>query len=91
VTTTVWTDPVECPGAGQQIIPRVFSARGDGTWAVKEDAAFFATTLFGDRDGQGHGPAGPRGIARVPDLLLGSVLDAAEQGPGECIHLEVQR
>lgn len=84
----VWIDPHECMGAGtcEQIAPEVFHARGDGTWVVKEDAAFFgSTTVF---DGI-SAPDGAGGVARIPDIVLDAVLDAAEQCPGECIYMEV--
>ncbi len=92
--TTLWIDGAECLGAGtcEQIAPEVFSAHDDGTWVVKEDAAFFGVnTVFDGGDGPGHGPSGPSGIARVPEPLIESIIDAAEQCPGECIHVEVRR
>lgn len=84
----VWIDPHECMGAGtcEQIAPEVFHPRGDGTWVVKEDARFFGTTRIFDGIDQ---PGGIAGIARIPDGLFDMVLDAAEQCPGECIHMEV--
>jgi ferredoxin len=88
----VWIDPAECMGAGtcEQIAPDVFQARGDGIWAVKEDATFFgATTIFDGSGGPGRGPDGPHGTARVPDDIFESVVDAAEQCPAECIFMEV--
>lgn len=84
----VWIDPHECMGAGTcaQIAPEVFHPRGDGTWVVKEDGAFFGTTTVFDGV---NAPDGPNGIARIPDPMLVAVLDAAEQCPGECIFMEV--
>jgi ferredoxin len=93
MTTTVWIEPAACMGAGtcEQMVPEVFIAGSDGTWVVKEDATFFgATTVFDGRIGAGHAPGGPRGVARIPEPLLATVIDAAEQCPGECIHLEVR-
>jgi ferredoxin len=84
----VWIDPVECMGAGtcEQIAPDVFHPRGDGTWVVKESAQFFGSTrLFDGVDG----PEGADGTARIPEPLFDSVVDAAEQCPGECIFVEV--
>ncbi len=89
---TVWIDPAACMGAGtcSQIAPEVFSARGDGTWVVKEEAVFFgATTVFDGNDAPGHGPEGHHGQARVPHQLIDDVIDAAEECPGECIFVEV--
>ena len=84
----VWIEPSECMGAGtcEQIAPEVFHPRGDGTWVVKEDGSFFgATTVF---DGAAA-PDGPDGVARIPDHLVETVIDAAEQCPAECIFMEV--
>lgn len=89
---TVWIDPGACMGAGtcSQIAPEVFSARGDGTWVVREDAAFFGkTTLFDGHGTPGHGPEGHNGQARIPHQLIDDVIDAAEECPGECIFVEV--
>ncbi len=88
----VWIDPVLCTGAGtcEQIVPEVFSSRGDGLWAVKEDAVFFGiTTIFDGLPGDGHGPDGTGGLARVPEQLHDEVIDAAEMCPAECIYVEV--
>lgn len=86
----VWIEPAECMGAGtcEQIVPDVFADRGDGLWAVRESAAHFgADVVFDGRQGAGHGPDGEQGRARVPDLLLDDVLDAADECPGECIFV----
>lgn len=88
---TVWIDNDACMGAGtcEQISPGVFHALGDGTWGVKEDAAFFGqTVVFDGAPGAGHGPLGFGGRARVPEQLLETVVDAAEECPGECIFVE---
>jgi len=88
----VWIEPDECMGAGTcaQIAPEVFHPAGDGTWVVKEDGQFFgATTVFDGGAGPGHGPAGPNGLARIPDHAFDAVVDAAEQCPAECIFMEV--
>ena len=89
--TRVWIDPDECTGAGncRTIAPQVFQPRGDGTFVVTEDAAFFGeTTVFDGVDAPGHGPDGAAGLARVPDSLLADVVDAAQLCPGQCIYLE---
>lgn len=87
----VWIDPVNCMGAGtcEQVAPAVFTARSDGLWAVKEDGRYFgSTTVFDGRPGDGHGPEGLAGRARIPDGLLDLVIEAAEECPGECIFVE---
>jgi ferredoxin len=72
-------------GTCEQIAPEVFHARNDGLWAVKEDAAYFgALRVF---DGS-SAPDGFAGMARVPSGLEDYVVDAAEQCPGECVHLD---
>jgi ferredoxin len=89
--TKVWIDGDGCMGAGTcaQIVPDVFQARHDGTFAVKEDAAYFETTMvFDGLSGEGHGPDGFEGQARVPDHLVEQVVEAAEECPAECIFLE---
>jgi ferredoxin len=90
--TKVWIDTDACMGAGTcaQIVPEVFHARHDGTWAVKEDAAHFgATVIFDSLSDEGHGPDGFEGQARVPERLVDLVVEAAEECPGECIFLEL--
>lgn len=84
----VWIDPAECMGAGtcEQIVPDVFAERRDGTWAVKEDARHFGATIVFDG---GAAPDGVAGRARIPAPLVELVVEAAEECPGECIHLEV--
>ena len=47
-----------------------------------------ATIVFDAKDGAGHGPDGGRGVARIPDVLLDSAVEAAEECPGECIMIE---
>jgi ferredoxin len=74
-------------GAGtcEQIAPLLFTARRDGTWAVREDARFFGTTrVFDGADA----PEGRAGRARVPAQLIELAYEAAEECPGECIHIE---
>ena len=79
-------------GAGTcaEIVPDVFSARHDGTWAVKEAAAHFGSTIvFNGLSGDGHGPDGIEGQARVPSHLVDVVVEAAEECPAECIFIEL--
>ena len=87
----VWIDTDECMGAGtcEQIVPEVFYDRGDGWWAVGEEAAHFGQNIiFDGRTGNGHGPDGSAGTARVPGELSDLVIEAADECPAECIYLE---
>jgi len=90
--TRVWIDADACMGAGTcaQVAPDVFQARHDGTWAVKEDAAHFGSTVvFDGLAGDGHAPDGFQGQARVPEHLVDLVVEAAEECPAECIFVEL--
>ncbi len=87
----VWIDQDLCTGDGicEEIAPAVFTARDDGLWVVKEEAEYFGKTIvFDGAEGDGHGPDGARGVARVPDELIDDVIEAAEECPGECIMIE---
>ncbi len=87
----VWIDQDLCTGDGicEEIAPDVFVGRDDGLWVVKEDAAHFGKTIvFDGQEGDGHGPEGSRGVARVPDSQLDIVVESAEECPGECIMIE---
>ena len=87
----VWIDQDLCTGDGicEEICGDVFTARDDGLWVVKEEAKHFGTTIvFDGRDGDGHGPDAGRGVARIPDSLIDSAVEAAEECPGECIMIE---
>jgi len=87
----VWIDQDLCTGDGicEEIAPDVFLGRDDGLWVVKEEASNFgATIIFDGVDGDGHGPDGSRGVARVPDSQVDVVVEAAEECPGECIMIE---
>ena len=44
--------------------------------------------MFDGSDGPGHGPDGGKGVARIPDSLIDSAVEAAEECPGECIMIE---
>ena len=87
----VWIDQDLCTGDGicEEIAPDVFEGRDDGLWVVKEEARHFGSTIFfDDVGGDGHGPEGSRGVARVPDNLIEDVIESAEECPGECIMIE---
>ncbi|NNC93734.1 MAG: ferredoxin [Acidimicrobiia bacterium] len=87
----VWIDQDLCTGDGlcEEIAPDVFQGRDDGLWIVKEEAKHFGTTtIFDGAEGDGHGPEGASGLARVPDGMDDTVIEAAEECPGECIFIE---
>ena len=87
----VWIDQDLCTGDGicEEIAPDVFQQRDDGLWIVKEEAKHFGETIiFDGAEGEGHGPEGSRGVARVPDSLIADTIEAAEECPGECIMIE---
>ena len=87
----VWIDQDLCTGDGicEEIAPDVFYGRDDGLWVVKEEARHFGTTVVFDvQEGEGHGPEGSSGVARVPDGQIDIVVEAAEECPGECIMIE---
>jgi ferredoxin len=87
----VWIDQDLCTGDGicEEIAPDVFVGRDDGLWVVKEEASHFGKTIvFDAAEGEGHGPEGSRGVARVPDGMIDDVVEAATECPGECIMIE---
>ena len=86
--TKVWIDQDLCTGDGlcAEICPDVFFGMDDGLYYVKEEAKHYqAVKLF---DGKAN-DAGAAGMARVPDSLLDSVIESAEECPGECIFIEL--
>ncbi len=86
--TKVWIDQDLCTGDGlcAEICPDVFFGQDDGLYYVKETVGNYgAETLY---DGKAN-VAGAAGQARVPDKLLDSVIESAEECPGECIFIEV--
>jgi ferredoxin len=90
----VWIDQDLCTGDGicEEITPDVFTSRDDGLWVVKEEEEHFGRTkVFDGGDGEGHGPDGATGLARVPDHLLDDAIESAEECPGECIFFEPYR
>lgn len=87
----VWIDQDLCTGDGicEEIAPDVFEGRDDGLWVVKEEAKHFGAALvFDGEEGDGHGPEGSRGVARVPEGMEEDVIESAEECPGECIMIE---
>ncbi len=84
----VWIDQDLCTGDGlcEEIATDVFFGLDDGLFYVKESAENFGTEkLF---DGTSN-PAGAEGTARIPEGQEDSVIEAAEECPGECIFIEV--
>jgi ferredoxin len=78
----VWIDQDLCTGDGLcvEITPDIFFMGDDGLAYVKD------VTEVGDA-------RNPRlkmatGLADVPDNLLNSVIESAEECPGECIFLD---
>ena len=83
----VWIDQDLCTGDGlcEEIAPEVFFAQDDGLYYAKESSGNFGTEkLF---DGVTN-PASHEGLARIPDGEIESVIEAAEECPGECIFIE---
>ena len=83
----VWIDQDLCTGDGicEEICPDVFLGRDDGLWVVKEESSHFGATVVFDGN---QAPDGAQGVARVPDSLIDAAVEAAEEGPGECIMIE---
>ncbi len=83
----VWIDQDLCTGDGicEEIAPDVFHGRDDGLWVVKEEASIFGKSIIFDGEAA---PDGARGVARVPDDQIDTVVEAAEECPGECIMIE---
>ena len=84
----VWIDQDLCTGDGicVEIAPAIFEMDDDGLAYVKEVGW---PNRFGP-SGSGDGPAkqSAEGTVAVPDKELDSVIDAAEECPGECIFIE---
>lgn len=83
----VWIDQDLCTGDGlcEEIAPDVFVGLDDGLFYVKEVAdQWGADKVF---DGESN-PAMAEGRARIPESLLESVIEAAEECPGECIFID---
>ena len=74
----VWIDQDLCTGDGlcEEIAPEGFTLLDDGLAYVKED------------DDVKSNPGGAVGVAQVRAGLEESVIEAAEECPGECIFIE---
>jgi ferredoxin len=86
----VWIDQDLCTGDGlcAEIAPAIFEMHDDGLAYVKEESW---PSIMGPT-GAGAEPAlqMAAGTAQVPDALVGDVVEAAEECPGECIFIEVE-
>ncbi len=76
----VWIDQDLCTGDGlcEEIAPAVFTLLDDGLAYVKEGDKIF------------NEPGGSDGMANIPDGELESVIESAEECPGECIFIEAE-
>ena len=74
----VWIDQDLCTGDGlcEEIAPSVFTLLDDGLAYVKQGDKVLSE------------PGGAEGLADIPDGMLDSVVEAAEECPGECIFIE---
>jgi ferredoxin len=74
----VWIDQDLCTGDGlcEEIAPSVFTLLDDGLAYVKQGDKVLSE------------PGGADALADIPDGMLDSVVEAAEECPGECIFIE---
>ena len=74
----VWIDQDLCTGDGlcEEIAPSVFTLLDDGLDYVKQ-----GDKVLSD-------PGGADALADIPEGMLDSVVEAAEECPGECIFIE---
>jgi len=86
----VWIDQDLCTGDGlcAEICPEIFEMHDDGLAYVKEVDWPNLKGPKGTSDGPVYQMAD--GMASVPENLLESVIEAAEDCPGECIFIEVE-
>ena len=84
----VWIDQdlCTCDGLCEEIAPDVFFGMDDGLFYVKESAENFGQEKLFDGDANF---AGAEGTARIPEGQEESVIEAAEECPGECIFIEM--
>lgn len=84
----VWIDQDLCTGDGicQELCPELFGANEDGLYYVKEESwpNIMGPTGVGDAPKYQMGA----GQAHVPDHLLETAIEAAEECPGECIFFD---
>ena len=74
----VWIDQDLCTGDGlcEEIAPSVFTLLDDGLAYVKQGDKVLSE------------PGGADALADIPEGMLDSVVEAAEECPGECIFIE---
>ena len=74
----VWIDQDLCTGDGlcEEIAPSIFTLHDDGLAYVKDGDKVLSE------------PGGAEALAGIPDNMLDSVVEAAEECPGECIFIE---
>ena len=86
MTMRVWIDQELCTGDAlcEEMCPDSFEVGDDGLAFVREDAKHFGETrVFSGEQ------SGPTFQARIPAGYEDSVVEAAEECPGECIFIEV--
>jgi len=78
----VWIDQYLCTGDGlcEEIVPAIFFCHEDGLFYVREAGTDVPTEPTHEM----------YQTVNVPDDLLESTIEAAEECPGECIFLEVE-
>ncbi len=85
----VWIDQDLCTGDGicEEITPDLFGSHSDGLWYVKSPdmADIYVGT---ETPGEPKYQMGD-GTVEVPENLIDSVIESAEECPGECIMLDV--
>lgn len=83
----VWIDQDLCTGDGicEEITPALFSGHDDGLWYVKEKDW---SNIYNGGSTDAPVYRMGDGTASIPDNLLDSAIDSAEECPGECIFIE---
>lgn len=83
----VWIDQDLCTGDGlcTEIAPSVFGMHTDGLAYVKETSW---PSILGPAGGSEPVYKMAQGMADVPDSEIESVVESAEECPGECIFIE---
>lgn len=87
----VWIDPDLCTGDGicAEIEPSVFYMSDDGLAYVQMTPVNFPELSESYKSELALGnPESARGVVPFPDKLMDSVIEAAEECPGECIFIE---